>query len=64
VITPPVEDGDPLEDCPEIRLAPGIRAHQQRPWRRVRQIMHPAAATYQLSAGDRYAAAKGVLSDG
>jgi hypothetical protein len=24
VITPPVEDGDPLEDCPEIRLAPDI----------------------------------------
>jgi prevent-host-death family protein len=23
VITPPIEDGDPLEDCPEIRLAPG-----------------------------------------
>jgi len=23
VIIPPVEDGDPLEDCPEIRLAPG-----------------------------------------
>ncbi len=22
-ITPPAEDGDPLEDCPEIRLAPG-----------------------------------------
>lgn len=26
VITPPVEDGDPLEDCPEIRLAPGTAA--------------------------------------
>jgi prevent-host-death family protein len=23
VITPPLEDGDPLEDCPEIRLPPG-----------------------------------------
>ena len=23
VITPPAEDGDPLEDCPEIRLAHG-----------------------------------------
>jgi prevent-host-death family protein len=23
VITPPVEDGDPLEDCPEIRLPRG-----------------------------------------
>ena len=23
VITPPVENGDPLEDCPEIRLPPG-----------------------------------------
>ena len=23
VITPPVEAGDPLEDCPEIRLPPG-----------------------------------------
>lgn len=23
VITPPSEEGDPLEDCPEIRLAPG-----------------------------------------
>jgi len=23
VITPPVEDGDPLEDCPDIRLTPG-----------------------------------------
>ena len=22
-ITPPIEDGDPLEGCPEIRLAPG-----------------------------------------
>jgi antitoxin (DNA-binding transcriptional repressor) of toxin-antitoxin stability system len=22
MITPPVEDGDPMEDCPEIRLAP------------------------------------------
>ena len=26
VITPPLEDGDPLEDCPEIRLAPGTAA--------------------------------------
>jgi prevent-host-death family protein len=26
VITPPVEDGDPLEDCPEIRLPPGTAA--------------------------------------
>jgi prevent-host-death family protein len=25
-ITPPVEDGDPLEDCPEIRLPPGTTA--------------------------------------
>lgn len=25
-ITPPVEDGDPLEDCPEIRLSPGTAA--------------------------------------
>jgi hypothetical protein len=23
VITPPAEVGDPLEDCPEIRLTPG-----------------------------------------
>ncbi len=23
VVTPPAEDGDPLEDCPEIRLTPG-----------------------------------------
>lgn len=23
VITPPAENGDPLEDCPRIRLAPG-----------------------------------------
>ena len=23
VITPPAEGGDPLEDCPDIRLAPG-----------------------------------------
>jgi prevent-host-death family protein len=23
VITPPVENGDPLEDCPAIRLPPG-----------------------------------------
>ena len=23
VITPPVEDGDPLEKCPDIRLPPG-----------------------------------------
>lgn len=23
VITPPGESGDPLEDCPEIRLSPG-----------------------------------------
>ena len=23
VITPPVEDGDPLDGCPDIRLAPG-----------------------------------------
>ena len=23
VITPPAEDGDPLDDCPEIRLPPG-----------------------------------------
>jgi prevent-host-death family protein len=23
VITPPVENGDPLEDCPDIRLPPG-----------------------------------------
>lgn len=23
VITPPVEDGDPLEGCPEIHLSPG-----------------------------------------
>ena len=26
VITPPVEDGDPLEDFPEIRLPPGTAA--------------------------------------
>lgn len=26
VITPPVEDGDPLEDCPKIRLPPGTAA--------------------------------------
>jgi prevent-host-death family protein len=26
VITPPVEDGDPLEDCPEIRLPSGTAA--------------------------------------
>ena len=26
VITPPVEAGDPLEDCPEIRLPPGTAA--------------------------------------
>ncbi len=26
VITPPAEDVDPLEDCPEIRLAPGTAA--------------------------------------
>jgi prevent-host-death family protein len=26
VITPPVEGGDPLEDCPEIRLPPGTAA--------------------------------------
>ncbi|MEO5924816.1 MAG: type II toxin-antitoxin system prevent-host-death family antitoxin [Bryobacteraceae bacterium] len=26
VITPPVEDGDPLEDCPEIRLPRGTSA--------------------------------------
>jgi prevent-host-death family protein len=26
VITPPVEDGDPLEGCPEIRLPPGTAA--------------------------------------
>ena len=26
VITPPLEDGDPLEDCPEIRLPPGTAA--------------------------------------
>jgi hypothetical protein len=26
VITPPAEDGDPLEDCPEIRLPPGTAA--------------------------------------
>ncbi len=26
VITRPVEDGDPLEDCPEIRLPPGTVA--------------------------------------
>ena len=26
VITPPVEAGDPLEDCPEIRLPPGSAA--------------------------------------
>ncbi len=26
VITPPVEDGDPLEDCPEILLPPGTAA--------------------------------------
>jgi prevent-host-death family protein len=26
VITPPVEDGDPLEDCPEIRLPLGTAA--------------------------------------
>jgi prevent-host-death family protein len=26
VITPPVEHGDPLEDCPEIRLPPGTAA--------------------------------------
>lgn len=25
-ITAPVEDGDPLEGCPEIRLAPGTAA--------------------------------------
>lgn len=26
VITPPAEDGDPLEGCPEIRLSPGTAA--------------------------------------
>lgn len=26
VITPPVEDGDPLADCPDIRLPPGTAA--------------------------------------
>jgi hypothetical protein len=26
VITPPVEDGDPLENCPEIRLPAGTAA--------------------------------------
>ena len=26
VITPPSEDGDPLEDCPEIGLPPGTAA--------------------------------------
>lgn len=26
VITPPSEDGDPLEECPEIRLPPGTAA--------------------------------------
>jgi prevent-host-death family protein len=26
MITPPVEGGDPLEDCPEIRLPPGSAA--------------------------------------
>ena len=26
VITPPAETGDPLEDCPEIRLPPGTAA--------------------------------------
>jgi prevent-host-death family protein len=26
VVTPPVEDGDPLEGCPEIRLPPGTAA--------------------------------------
>ena len=26
VISPPAEDGDPLEGCPEIRLAPGTAA--------------------------------------
>lgn len=26
VITPPVEDGDPLQDCPEIRLPSGTAA--------------------------------------
>ncbi len=26
VITAPVEDGDPLEGCPEIRLSPGTAA--------------------------------------
>src|SRR6476619_3777866 len=25
-ITPPIEDGDPLEDCPEIRLPAGTAA--------------------------------------
>lgn len=25
-ITPPAENGDPLEDCPEIRLPPGTAA--------------------------------------
>jgi prevent-host-death family protein len=25
-ITPPIEEGDPLEDCPEIRLPPGTAA--------------------------------------
>jgi antitoxin (DNA-binding transcriptional repressor) of toxin-antitoxin stability system len=25
-VTPPAEDGDPLEDCPAIRLAPGSAA--------------------------------------
>jgi prevent-host-death family protein len=26
VIAPPIEDGDPLEDCPAIRLPPGTAA--------------------------------------
>ena len=26
IITPPVEDGDPLEDCPKIRLPRGTTA--------------------------------------
>jgi len=26
MITPPVEDGDPLEDCPRIRLPKGTAA--------------------------------------
>ena len=26
VITAPADDGDPLEDCPEIRLGPGTVA--------------------------------------